>query len=267
MTYRRLAALPFVLVALSALVVLLAPSTAREAATRVEVDVSKLLAFAGLVAAARAFDRGDYLRRAWGAWAASYACFLLRDAVVSQAAHFPGALIDTSRGALVLVGNVLVVAGAWMLARAWRVAGMQHPGTSRDRVAVQLAAVLATAAFVGPIFVVDVRSLLAGQTAHVDVLASDLGDLLTLPIVAPVALTAVAVRAGTLRWPWTLLTSSLLAWLLYDAIYAVPCYFPVNERDWHLGSEQFHVLAGALACAAGLAQRRAVLDEDDDATP
>jgi len=58
------------------------------------------------------------------------------------------------------------------------------------------------------------------------------------------------------------LTSSLLAWLLYDAIYTLPDYLSVAPLGYRLVSEQFHILAGALACAAGLTQRMAVTEDD-----
>jgi hypothetical protein len=84
------------------------------------------------------------------------------------------------------------------------------------------------------------------------------------PHTAPVALTALAVREGTLRWASMPLTSSLVAWLLYDAIYTLPDYLSVAPASYRLVSEQFHVLACVLACAAGLAQRKAETDDDDD---
>lgn len=263
MSYRRLAAFPFVLAALGAIVLALSPDSAREALSQTQVDLSKAVALLGLVAAARAFGRGDYLRRAWGLWAVSYGCFLARDAALLLVPALSPGAVDGVRGVLVGVGNVCVVTSAWTLARAWSVAGLEHPGSRSARNAAVGLACLAAAIFVGPIFVLDLRSLLGGHLGALDVLASDLGDILTLPIVAPVALTAIAVREGTLRWPWALLTASLLAWMMYDALYCVPSYLAVAKAAIRLVSEQFHVLAGLLACAAGLAQRRAVSDEDD----
>lgn len=125
-------------------------------------------------------------------------------------------------------------------------------------------AVLAAALFAGPLFVLDLRRAIGGSYAALAQAPSDLGDMLSLPIVAPVALTAIAVRDGTLRWPWALLSSSLLAWLMYDALWGLPDYLGVQPTSLRLVSEQFHVLAGLLACAAGLAQRKAVSDDEDD---
>ena len=265
MTYRRLALFPVVLTAVSVTALALEPATARETLAQAEVDFSKVLALIGLVVAARAFDRGDYLRRGWGLWAASYACFLARDGALLLVPALSPVAVHVLRGVLVAMGNVCVVTSAWTLARAWSVAGLEHPGSRGARSAAVAIALLASAIFVGPVFVLDVRHLLGGQLGALDVLASDLGDILSLPIVAPVALTAIAVRGGTLRWPWALLTSSLLAWMLYDALYAIPSYVSMPTGAILLVSEQFHVLAGLLACAAGLAQRKAMSDDDDEA--
>jgi hypothetical protein len=78
-------------------------------------------------------------------------------------------------------------------------------------------------------------------------------------VLAPVALTAIAVRSGTLRWPWALLTGSLLSWLLYDAVLSLPDLLHVADSSpFRLVGEQFRLFAATSAFAAGLAQKRAV---------
>ncbi len=263
MTYRRLALFPLVLTVLGAICVALAPVSARDALIQVEVDVAKALALVGLVMAARAFDRGDYLWRGWGLWAISFACFLARDAALLLVPVLSPVSIHVLRGTLVGVGNACVTVSVWTLARAWSVAGLEHPGSRGARLAAVGVAVLATAAFVGPAFVVDLRPLLDGNLSTLDSLASDLGDALSLPIVASVALTAIAVRDGTLRWTWGLVTASLVAWVVYDGVYAFPGYFGGALDSVALAGEPFHVLASLFACAAGLAQRKAVADDDE----
>lgn len=262
MTYRSLALSPLVFVACTAALAALVPAGVRDTVVQGEIDVSKLLACAGMAAAALAFDRGDYLRRGWGVWAACYACLLGRDAMLLASGHVSPAVYDLTRGVLVSAGNLCVVVGAWTLARAWTVAGLEHPGSRGARRAVLALAIGVALVFAGPTLVVDVRDLALGPRADFDSIASDLGDILSLPLIAPVALTALAVREGTLRWTWMLLTSSLVAWLLYDAVYTLPDYFSVAPHGYRLVSEQFHILAGAFAGVAGLTQRMAVTDDD-----
>src|SRR4029077_7781609 len=46
---------------------------------RTEIEMVKILALLGSWGAAFAFEKGEYLRRAWLLIGASFACFLLRD--------------------------------------------------------------------------------------------------------------------------------------------------------------------------------------------
>ena len=264
MTHRTLAALPLLFVAMTAAAVVLAPPEMRAGLTQGEVDVSKALAGIGMAAAALSFERGDYLRRGWGVWACAYVLLLGRDAVLVVGAGWSPLAFEVVRAVLVTGANVCVVFGAWTLARAWAVAGLEHPGSKGSQRAVLGVAVLVALALAGPSLYVDVRRVVMGESLRIDVIASDVGDILSLPLVAPVALTALAVQGGALKWPWTLLTSSLLAWILYDAVDSVPALLHVGREPFHLIGEQLHVLAGALACAAGLAQRKAVTDDEDD---
>lgn len=264
MTYRSLALSPLVFVACTAALAALVPAGVRDTVVQGEVDVSKLFACAGMAAAALAFDRGDYLRRGWGVWAACYACLLGRDAMLFANGHVSPAVYDITRGVLVTAGNAFVVVAAWTLARAWAVAGLEHPGSKGARRAVLALAIVVALVFAGPTLVVDVRDIVLGPRADFDSIASDLGDILSLPLIAPVALTALAVREGTLRWTWMLLTSSLVAWLLYDAIYTLPDYFSLAPVGYRLVSEQFHIAAGAFAGVAGLTQRMAVTDDEGE---
>jgi hypothetical protein len=262
MTYRSIAVAPFALTALTVGVWFAVPAPLRPAAQQIAIDASKLLALGGMSAAAVAFERGDYLRRGWGVWAFAYVCFLGRDAMLLARDHVSNGLFEGTRGVLVTVGNACVVLGAWTLARMWSVAGLEHPGSSSARRAIVALAIVAVLLFAGPDLVLDVRELVRTSGVHFDALASDIGDMLSLPLIAPVALTALALQGGTLRWPWQLLTTSLVVWLLYDAVYIAPDYLPLpaGTRD---ASEVLHVLAGMCAFAAGLAQRKTVVDDDD----
>lgn len=172
-------------------------------------------------------------------------------------------VFDGVRGLLVAAANACVIVGAWTLARAWSVAGLDHPGPALARRTVVGLAVLLALVFAGPPLLLDLRDLAHGSTTKLDAIASELGDILSLPLVAPVALTALAVREGTLRWTWMLLTASLLAWLVYDAVDMLPSYHLMGAAGARLVAEQLHVLAGTCSFAAGLAQRKAVTDDDD----
>jgi hypothetical protein len=257
MTYRVLAAFPFVAVAAVGVFFAALPAEARPGAEHVSAEVVKALALVGMAAGALAFGRGDYLRRGWGLSAACYVFLLTRD---TWLAADPGPRSDAAEAVLatlVLLANASAVAGTWTLARAWNVAGMDLPGTEGTRRGVIAGAIVASALCAGPSVVTDTL-LSFEQHAHYWTIPSDLGDLLALPLLAPVAMTALALREGSLRWTWGLLTTSLAAWLLFDAVVTIPQVLHLDERNFRTVAEACRVLAGTAAFSAGMAQRRAM---------
>jgi hypothetical protein len=83
------------------------------------------------------------------------------------------------------------------------------------------------------------------------------------------------MRGGVLKWPWGLLTASLLFWLCYDGVatlehlsnYLADHGLPVraNAATMKLLREAFRALACVSEFSAGLAQRRTVTAEPVDA--
>jgi hypothetical protein len=260
MSYRGIGAVPIVCTAVAAALFALVPAPLLPVAFRAVGETVKALAFVGLAVGALAFDRGDYLRRGWGLLALCYAGLLVRSllGVFGQAEW-----IEMSRGLLVVAANTSVVAGTWTLARAWQVAGLEHQGSRGAHAAAIGVAVLASLVFAGPGVAVDLNYTLSGHLGHYWTVASDVGDLLALPVIAPVAMTALAVQGGTLRWPWALLTASLGAWLLYDAALTVPSLLGIEDHGgFRLVADCFRVFACTSAFAAGLAQRLAMQELD-----
>jgi hypothetical protein len=270
-----LAAIPPLAVAVAAAWLAATPPALLDSTMTVMNEGTKILGTLGLLIAALTFSPGDYLRRGWGLCAMCYVFLLGRDLsfVLWPAEPTSGAIV-VGRALLIVLGNACIVAGTWTLARAWRVAGMamtvsQTAARAATGVAVTLSLLIA-----GPVTVLDAYITLHGHApdyvpdwSHAWTVFSDLGDLLALPVIGPVALTAFAVRGGSLRWPWTLLAISLTAWLAFDAILTVPELLHVGAAQFEPVAECARVLAGSSALAAGLAQRRAVheLDADGDA--
>jgi hypothetical protein len=248
MKFRSLVLLPLVL----ALLFLAAGTFAGDALGPVltaEAEAAKVLALAGCLAGALAFDRHDYLRRAWMFSGVCYLLLLLRDGLAMRSAESTALL-----GGIVVLANVASVAGTWMLAHAWRHSGIEEDDEARARGRLLLAggAILALAVTGFPL-VRDARTLFGGDLrATVDV-ASDLGDSICLALVAPVLQTALAMRGGVLRWPWGLLTASGLAWIAYDAASSFAVHGP-----WLPVVEAVRALACGLVLSAGLSQRMAI---------
>jgi len=229
---------------------------------RVEIELVKLLALAGCATAAVTFARGDYLRRAWALQALCYLLLLTRDATyLAQLRLGPrllGIHLDYWHAALVLAGNAAAVLGSWRLARAGQIAGIHHP-ESRMRRRVVLGITIAVAlAIAGPSLVIDLKAVLDGETGAVVPLASDVGDIISLCFIAPVMMTAIALRGGLLAWPWTLLTASMLGWLLYDGAHTLGHFVQFGPQRLRALGEVFRALACTYALGAGVAQRLVV---------
>jgi hypothetical protein len=257
MKLRLLAALPFVLTAALVVLVRLTPSGHEELVMRLEVETVKTLALIGCVVAAFSFQRGEYMRRAWLLSGACYAFLLLRDMTLGQWTPWaPGPKLlglptELLESTLVFIGNVGAVWGTLMLARAWQVAGMSDVDSPGRRRALFGVALVIAIVVVGSNVRIDMLALAKGNVSSLVMLVSDVGDVVSLALIAPVLLTAAALRGGLLLWPWALLTASLLGWLFYDAATAVG----FASHTLLLTGEIFRTLACVFAFSAGVAQR------------
>jgi hypothetical protein len=87
---------------------------------------------------------------------------------------------------------------------------------------------------------------------------SALGDMVSLWLIAPLLLTALALRGGLFGWPFALLTASYVAWLGYDALGVVGAELGLGPAGARTASELFRALGCLYGLSAGLAQRAVV---------
>ena len=203
----------------------------------------KLAASLGCFLAAAAFGRGDYLRYAWGAFGLSYAALEVRDVLlVLDVLGTDFFSLNLSQ----IVCNTAGVVGFILFARAFRAGGLELPGGLALKAAVYVGAV-ALAVALSAVALVDHVGRLGQGTDAVGAIASDLGDLAGFALIAPIFLTALALRGGALAWPWFILVAAQVTWIIYDVIaYTAP--LPLKEVT--------RCLACLLTGVAGLAQRR-----------
>lgn len=265
MSHLRLVAASLALTVAVLVAASLAPSPElREAVLLRAVQVSKVLAAGGAIAAALAFERGDYLRRAWALQALAM-ILLLRDVplgALPEGARVFGAEVLVVSRVFITAANVAGVYATWLLARAWQVAGIELPGSPLRKALLVGAVLLLAIAITGVPLARNVAGWSAGADVPLGILVSLAGDTLSICLIAPLLLTVLAMRGGMLVWPWGILSASMVCWLLFDA----------GELAMQLGAlspaagaisvatEGSRVLACCLLGAAGLAQRRA-LDE------
>jgi hypothetical protein len=214
----------------------------------------RLLAIIGSYWAVSAFERGDHLRRAWHWLALAATLVLVRDLIVlpsrleGSTQPLAGALGVVVIG-LPVVSNVGLLTGVWLLSRSWKMAALALPGGRSRMIMVTAVAAALAIAVTGPPLALYIKNLFAGDPAALINVVSTVVDILSLGLLAPLLLTAFALRGGHFFWPWALLTACLLSWLLYDA---------ATNYDLAPGglplAEVFRGLALNLQFTAGLAQ-------------
>ncbi|MGD2113850.1 MAG: hypothetical protein PVG07_02285 [Acidobacteriota bacterium] len=254
MRYRWLALFPLLYAAAFALLVLwLMDGAALLPFVRWQILLVRLLGLVGCFAAVSAFEPGDHLRRAWLLLGIATFALLLRD--LSRFAEELTPAAEWAVAVLGVGGNLLFLAGIWMLASAWRKA----VSSLSDRRGVVVAVLLVTAglalAVAGPFAVEHFHTVAAGEWDALILLVSAIVDILALCMLGPLVLTTISLRGGLFAWPWGLVTASMFCWLLFDAAAGL---------GWLLGSgnfpatELFRGMAENYLLGAGLAQRFAV---------
>ncbi|WP_394850475.1 hypothetical protein LZC95_23835 [Pendulispora brunnea] len=252
---RQLGALALFPLAGAALVILaaqFAPPPSLKLFFHLEAAVAEALAFIGSAIAARAFDRDDYLRSAWVYQATCFLFIFLSD--LTRFPGFPQAMgIDIARGVLSLIGNGSAIVSAFRFGRAWTEADL--PDAVRTRRRAYVATAIVAFALAGGPLVHDLRAFFAGYIEALTNVASELGDIGSLCMLAPVLPTAIALRGGTLAWPWSFLGASLFAWLAFDGAVNYAGGAHVDDVTKRMLVEVFRGLGCTLTLSAGLAQR------------
>ena len=255
-----LVAVPLVTMALYALALLVVGEAARAEVMRAGIEVSKAMALGGALGAALTFQRGDHMRRAWLLVAVCSALLLTRDALlIPTLAELDPVLVPWIRSALALVANVCAVIGFWLLANAWSIAGVELPGSRLSRRSLVIAAVVIALVVVGPTTWLRLQEVLAGNPRAVARVASGVADSIQLALLAPVLLTAAALRGGLLSWIFGFLAAGQFAWLFYDALSAYGELVLAGGSGMLAATEAFRILANSFTLAAGMAQRSVVL--------
>lgn len=226
------------------------------------VVLMKMLALYGCATAAARFTKGDYLHTAWLLQACNYGLLAFKDVLFGSLLTSTGAppvtgAMATGRVALVLIANVSAVVSIVMMARAWQVAGIELPGSKAVQRLVLLIALGIALAVAGKALIGDWQAFRAGEVRAAGAVVSLVADVITFTLIAPVMLTAIALRGGLLAWPWGLLTASNLAWLAYDATVNFGPLLTASSPGLLAVQNFWRCVACALVFSAGLAQRHA----------
>ncbi len=223
----------------------------------------KLLASVGFLRAQSRFRFGEYMHTAWFLLATQMAILAAKDLLFGKLVQLPGLspeLCVHLRATCSIIANAMFIVAMVLMARVWRVAGFELPGSRVTRALATLACILVSTLVVGYGGIENLRRLGHGEGDALVSLASDIGDVVSFSLIAPLVFVAVALRGGILAWPWALMVASELAWMVFDLLFALD---NAHHRAlvWMGGpiTENFRVLACLLASASGLAQARAAV--------
>lgn len=223
----------------------------------------------GTVVAARAFSKGDWLRRVWWLFAAGAALLLLGTALRSHWTHAaPNESFLTSpllpvRMVVVVAANVATVWALVSLALTYRKSGL----TPRNTWVSWLLWAVAAAAALGvavPQYIIDLKRLgdtLPDTWSGLTSIASTAGDMMTVLLIAPILRVAYMLRGGRLAWIWWAMALSGGIWLMYDSREWLAVLMPGDRGD---NLELLRVLRSpglALVGLAGFLQRDALEPE------
>lgn len=224
----------------------------------VDPELLKLAAAGGCLTAASRYRRGEYLGVAWLLLGLDYSLLFLKDLLfgrVLNLASMTEATNGTLRAIVDSVANGLAAVSSVMMARAWSVAGIALPGSRRSQRLLLGLAITVAVAIVGWGTLNQLPGLRAGNREVIASVISSVGDIVCFSVIAPLLLTAIAMRGGALAWPWALLTASNFAWLLYDVAWSFQPQWHLEPTTLRTIAELWRAVACALVLAAGLAQR------------
>jgi hypothetical protein len=268
-TYRVLAALPFVGAVAVLLVAAIYPDDVRWDIVYDMTRAAKVTAVFGCLVAGLSFQRGEHMRRGWLALAGCYGLLSLRDGILHRDLFFSHWLesarwIDVG---VIALANALGVVSVWTLARAWKVSGVTLPGKAAWRGVAQIASVVMAMAITLPSLAIQVPHLFDGDPVPVSGVIGALADATSLALIAPVLMTALGLRGTRIAWPWALLAVSMFGWLVYDATFSLSEMIGVAGRPLLAFGDASRVLAATAACAGGLMQRLIATAEAAPARP
>jgi hypothetical protein len=166
----------------------------------------------GCFAAAAQFERGDFLRRGWIVQGAGYVSLT---ASALWRGFAPASTVVPARIVFTLFSNTAEIWGAILFARVWLVAGIELPGSRLGRRGVVILAIVVALLIAGLPTALGVRDVIRGKYSGAVSVFSSLGDMVALVLIAPILLTALALRGEHLPTTIKYTTQTKLYWQIY----------------------------------------------------
>jgi hypothetical protein len=223
------------------------------------VAAAKLLGGLGLMLAAVRYGRREYLFWAWALLSANLSLLGVAELLFTSRfnlAHLGPHAAEVAWAALIVVANLFAATGTLMLARVWRAVGLALPDPSGAKRMGAIAGMLVAAAAVVYVTLPALKGMLKGEALAIVIVVGAVSDLVCFSVITPLALRALALRGGTLAWPWGLISGCFFAWMVYDVVGIITLSMTSATGDAAVNG--LRILACLLGMGAGLAQRWAI---------
>jgi hypothetical protein len=216
-----------------------------------------LFAAGGTLVSAYTFGGDEPMRPGWLLLSASY--LILVPAVVALGPKPAGLYLAASPAPWAaslssIASGGLAVAAFILLSRAWRASGLDTT-TRPVRIVARLLAMTVALALAGPDLVERFPAAMSGDVLAAGDVVTDVLDGALFVVAIPVLRAALSLGGGAAAWPWVFLTTSLAAWLGYDAIAVYGGAVGLEPRTIRVAEEVFRTLGAGFAFSAGVAQR------------
>jgi hypothetical protein len=178
------------------------------------ISLLALVAAASGLAANRFGWWREYVGRAWTLFFAAYSLLTIGEAF--RRFTESGAIGEVC----VIAANVALVGAYWLTARSFKAAGLDFGGSRAQTIVATSLALVIALAICHDALLSNVNALFAGDVS-VSRFISPLADVITFALVAPLLLTAFALRGGQQFWMFALLTTGTVGWMINQGIDAI----------------------------------------------
>src|SRR5205085_1296186 len=172
-------------------------------------------ALAAGMAAARFAWWHEHIGRVWALFSLEF-LLLLVNYILRRTE--PGAA--TALNLTLIAANLAQMAAYWLVARLLTAAGLGYLISGAKRIALTAAALALAVLLCHASLLTQWQALRAGHLQP-GALISVLTDVITFTLIAPLALSTLALRGGQLSWIFGFLTLSVFGWMLNSAAGAI----------------------------------------------
>lgn len=193
---------------------------------------------------------GEHLGRGWTLFFAAYACLTIGEILRKG---FPQAA--TAAEACIIGANLALIGAYVIIARSLKVAGLDFGGSRAQSVLATVVALLLALAICHE-SILDAWNAISAGSAKGSALISPVADVITFALVAPLLLTAWALRGGQQFWVFALLTLGTLGWMFNQGSSTLLGLIGITSADAIRSGRIFGFAMACLFIAAAAAAQR-----------